>query len=132
MIKYDMNKIMSVTEGDPASIMTIVHILTHKPMPSSYKDPTYKYYGKSFYGDSFLVNPKQLLVERRNYSNLEAAVYLNIASYRNYHHYKATGDTALQLIHLPIMEEIINDNRLLQIKDDRIHFKFEDNAKWRK
>lgn len=132
MIKYDMNKIMLVTKGDPASVMTIVHILTHKPMPSSHKDRTYKYYGKSFYGDSFLVNPKQLLVERRNYSNLEAAVYLNIASYRNYHHYKATGDTTLQLIHLPILEEIINDNRLLQIKDDRIYFKFEDNAKWRK
>jgi hypothetical protein len=101
-------------------------------MPSSYKDPTYKYYGKSFYGDSFLVNPRQLLVERRNYSNLEASVYLTIASYRNYHHYKATGDTTLQLIHLPIMEEIINNNRLLQIKNERIYFKFEDNATWRK
>lgn len=127
-----MNKIMRVTEGDPASVMTIIHILTHKPMPSSNKDRTYKYYGKSFYGDSFLVNPKQLLVERRNYSNLEAAVYVNMASYRNYHHYNATGDTTLQLIHLPIMEEILNDNRLLQIKDGKIYFKFEDNAKWRK
>ena len=40
MIKYDMNKIMSVTEGDPASVMTIVHILTQKPVPSSNKDKT--------------------------------------------------------------------------------------------
>ena len=43
------------------------------------------------------------------------------------------GNTTLELIHLPMLEEIIEENRLLQMKDGVIHFKFEDNAKqWSK
>ena len=132
MIKYNMNKILTATEGDPTAIMTIIHIMTYKIIPSSHRDKTFKYYGKSFYGNSFLLNPRQLLVERKNYSNLEAAIYVQVASHRNYFEYKRTGDTTLPLIHLPMLEDIINNNRLLQMKDGVIHFKFEDNAKWKK
>tara|TARA_R100000329_G_scaffold109138_1_gene89615 strand:+ start:2040 stop:2450 length:411 start_codon:yes stop_codon:yes gene_type:complete len=133
MIKYDMEKIMRVSDGDPTSILTVIHILTYNRIPSSNKDPIYKYYGKSYLGNSFLANPKQLLVERKNYSNLEAANYVVVASYRNYHEYKRTGDTTLQLLHFPLFEEIINENRLLRIENGVIHFKFEDNAKqWSK
>jgi len=81
MIKYNWEKINSETNGDSTSILTIVHLLTYKRVPASRKDKTYKYFGKSFVGDSFLVNPRQLLVERRNYSNKEAAEYIAIASY---------------------------------------------------
>ena len=133
MIKYDMNKIMTVTKGNPTQIITVIHILTYNKIPSSYKDPTYKYYGKSFLGNSFLTNPKQLLVEKRKYIKLDAANYVLVASYRNYHEYKRTGDTTLPLIHLPLLEEIINENRLLRMENGVIHFKFEDNAKqWSK
>ena len=133
MIKYDMEKIMRASDGDPTSILTIIHILTYNRIPSSNKDPIYKYYGKSYLGNSFLANPKQLLVERKNYSNLEAANYVCVASYRNYHEYQKNGNTTLELIHLPMLEEIIEENRLLQMKDGVIHFKFEDNAKqWSK
>ena len=128
-----MEKIMRITEGDPTEILTLIHILTYNRIPSSHKDPTYKYYGKSYLGNSFLANPKQLLAERKNYSNLECANYVCVASYRNYHEYKRTGDSTLPLIHLPMLEEIIKENRLLQMKNGVIHFKFEDNAKqWSK
>ena len=128
-----MNKILTATEGDPTAIMTIIHIMTYKIIPSSHRDKTFKYYGKSFYGDSFLLNPRQLLVERKNYSNVEAAIYVQVASYRKYFEYKRTGDTTLQLLHFPLLEEIINENRLLRIENGVIHFKFEDNAKqWSK
>ena len=36
-------------------------------VPQNYKDPIFKYYGQSFEGYSFLVNPKKLLLERKNY-----------------------------------------------------------------
>ena len=65
MIKYDMEKIMRASDGDPTSILTIIHILTYNRIPSSNKDPIYKYYGKSYLGNSFLANPKQLLAERK-------------------------------------------------------------------
>ena len=129
MIKYNWDKIMRATKGDPASVLTIIHILTYNRLPYSKKDPTYKYYGKNFMGNSFLLNPEGLLREAKKYGYMNASLYVMVASYRNYFHYKATGDATLQLIHLPFFTKLINKNRLLRMEDGVIHFKFEDNAK---
>ena len=131
MIKYNWEKIFRETNGDSTSILTIVHLLTYKRIPASKKDKTYKYFGKSFVGDSFLLNPRQLLAERKNYSNKEAAEYIAVASYRNYFNYNRTGETTLELIHLPVETTIENRNRMLRIENGLVHFLFEDNAKWR-
>lgn len=131
MIKYNWEKIFRETNGDSTSILTIVHLLTYKRIPASKKDRTYKYFGKSFVGDSFLLNPRQLLAERKNYSNKEAAEYIAVASYRNYFNYNRTGETTLELIHLPVETTIVNRNRMLRIENGLVHFLFEDNAKWR-
>ena len=126
MIKYNWAKILTVTEGDSNSIVLIVHMLTYPRVPSSYRDPTYKYYGQSFEGFSYLLNPEKLLTERLKYTNREAAEYVAVASYRNYLEYNKTGDTRLHLIDFPLFEEIINNNRLLHMEDGTIHFKFEE------
>ena len=131
MIKYNWEKINSETNGDSTSILTIVHLLTYKRIPASRKDKTYKYFGKSFVGDSFLVNPRQLLAERNKYSNKEAAEYIAVASFRNYFYYNQTGESTLELIHLPVPTTIVNRNRLLRVENGLVHFLFEDNAKWR-
>ena len=131
MIKYNWEKINSETKGDSTSILTIIHLLTYKRIPASRKDKTYKYFGKSFVGHSFLLNTRQLLTERKNYSNKEAAEYISVASYRNYFNYKQTGETTLELIHLPVNTSIVNRNRLLRVENGLVHFLFEDNAKWR-
>jgi len=131
MIKYNWEKINSETNGDSTSILTIVHLLTYKRIPASRKDKTYKYFGKSFVGHSFLLNPRQLLAERKNYSNKEAAEYIAVASYRNYFNYKQTGESTLELIHLPVTTTIVYRNRLLRVENGLVHFLFEDNAKWR-
>jgi len=131
MIKYNWEKIFREAKGDSVSILTIIHLLTYKRIPASRKDKTYKYFGKSFLGQSFLLNPRQLLAERRNYSNKEAAEYVAVASYRNYFNYRQTGKTTLELLHLPVDTTIVNRNRLLHLKDGLVHFEFEDNANWR-
>ena len=131
MIKYNWEKINSETNGDSTSILTIIHLLTYKRIPASRKDKTYKYFGKSFVGDSFLLNPRQLLAERKNYSNKEAAEYIAVASFRNYFYYNQTGESTLELIHLPVPTTIVNRNRLLRVENGLVHFLFEDNAKWR-
>ena len=131
MIKYNWEKINREAKGDSVSILTIIHLLTYKRIPASRKDKTYKYFGKSFLGQSFLLNPRQLLAERRYYSNKEAAEYVAVASYRNYFDYKRTGQTTLELIHLPVNETIVNRNRLLRIENGLVHILFEDNANWR-
>ena len=127
MIKYNWEKILQTTNSDASQIMLIIHMLTHnKRIPQNYKDPTYKYYGQSFEGYSFLLNPKKLLAERTKYTNKECAEYVGIASYRNYMDYKTTGESSLQLINLPFLEGIFNNNRLLTMKEGIIYFKFED------
>ncbi len=131
MIKYNWEKIFRETNGDSTSILTIVHLLTYKRIPASKKDRTYKYFGKSFVGDSFLLNPRELLAKRQYYSNKEAAEYIAVASYRNYFNYNRTGETTLELIHLPVETTIVNRNRMLRIENGLVHFLFEDNAKWR-
>ena len=131
MIKYNWEKIYNETNGDSTSILTVIHLLTYKRIPASRKDKTYKYFGKSFVGNSFLLNPRQLLVEGKNYSNKEAAEYIAVASYRNYFNYNRTGETTLELIHLPVDTTIVNRNRMLRIENGLVHFLFEDNAKWR-
>ena len=131
MIKYNWEKIFREAKGDSVSILTIIHLLTYKRIPASRKDKTYKYFGKSFLGDSFLLNPRQLLAERKNYSNKEAAEYVAVASYRNFFNYKQTGETTLELIHLPVKTTMVNRNRLLRIDNGLVHFLFEDNANWR-
>ena len=131
MIKYNWEKIYNETNGDSTSILTVVHLLTYKRIPASRRDKTYKYFGKSFVGNSFLLNPRQLLAERKNYSNKEAAEYIAVASYRNYFNYNRTGETTLELIHLPVDTTIVNRNRMLRIENGLVHFLFEDNAKWR-
>ena len=131
MIKYNWEKIFRETNGDSTSILTIVHLLTYKRIPASKKDKTYKYFGKSFVGNSFLLNPRELLAKRQYYSNKEAAEYIAVASYRNYFNYNRTGETTLELIHLPVDTTIVNRNRMLRIENGLVHFLFEDNAKWR-
>ena len=126
MIKYNWAKILKVTEGDSNSIVLIVYMLTYPRVPTSYRDPTYQYYGQSFEGFSFLINPEKLLTKRSKYTNREVAEYVAVASYRNYLEYNKTGDTRLHLIDFPLFEEIINNNRLLHMEDGTIHFKFEE------
>jgi|TARA_B110000483_G_C18149499_1_gene524820 hypothetical protein len=131
MIKYNWEKIYNETNGDSTSILTVVHLLTYKRIPASRRDKTYKYFGKSFVGNSFLLNPRELLAKRKYYSNKEAAEYIAVASYRNYFNYNRTGETTLELIHLPVDTTIVNRNRMLRIENGLVHFLFEDNAKWR-
>ena len=131
MIKYNWEKIYNETNGDSTSILTVVHLLTYKRIPASRRDKTYKYFGKSFVGNSFLLNPRELLAKRQYYSNKEAAEYIAVASYRNYFNYNRTGETTLELIHLPVDTTKVNRNRMLRIENGLVHFLFEDNAKWR-
>ncbi len=127
MIKYNWEKILQTTQGNAGQVLQIIHMLTYNiKVPQNHKDPIYKYCGQSFEGYSFLVNPKKLLTERKNYTNRECAEYVGVASYRNYNHYMQTGDTSLELIDLPFLAEVFDNNRLLTMDRGILFFKFED------
>ena len=67
-----------------------------------------------------------LFIQRNLYSDREIVEYAGVASFRNYNNYVRTKDTTLDLIMYPLDESIIENNRLLWIEDDKIHFKFEE------
>ena len=127
MIKYNWEKIMKVTEGDAIQILAIIHVLTYKRIAINRKDHAYKYRAGNFVGGSFLLHPEKLLANHKKYSPEECATYLMVASFRNYFTYKEQGDTRLHMLYNPLIKQITNDNRLLQIVDNYVYFRYEEN-----
>jgi len=126
MLLFNWNRIVKASNGNVADIITILRIITFKIHPKNYHDKTFKFYQYNFGVKSFLLNPQELLDVGRTYSDKEVAEYAGVASFRNYYEYVQNKDTTLDLLVCPISEDIINKNRLLEIKDKRIHFKFEE------
>ena len=129
MLLYNWKKIQKESNGNVKDILTILHILTYKLPPVNRHDRIYKFWQKSFHGHSFLINPEPLFIQRRRYSDSEIAQYAGIASLRNYYEYQNTKDTTLDLFLFTGNQDIIENNRLLWIEDDSIHFKFEEITK---
>ena len=126
MILYNWKKILKETNGSTKDIMVILDILTYRIPPSNYYDPKFKFWTKRWGGHSFLLNPEPLFIQRRFFSDKEIVEYAGVASFRSYNHYVVTKDTTLDLMRYPLSEDIITNNRLLWIEDDKIHFKFEE------
>ena len=61
----------------------------------------------------------------RTFSDREVVEYAGVASFRNYYDYVNTKDTTLDLFDCEVSEAIINNNRLLELKEGRLHFMFE-------
>ena len=129
MLLYNWKKIKKESNGNVKDILTILHILTYKLPPVNRHDRIYKFWQKSFHGHSFLVNPEPLFIQRRRYSDSEIAQYAGIASLRNYYEYQNSKDTTLDLFLFTGNQDIIENNRLLWIEEDSIHFKFEEITK---
>jgi hypothetical protein len=126
MLLYNWKKIMRVSNGKVDDIIQILRIITYKIQPKNYYDKTFKFYKYRFGGHSFLKNPKELMEVGRTFSDREVVEYAGVASFRNYYDYVNTKDTTLDLFDCEVSEEIINNNRLLELKEGRIHFMFEE------
>jgi len=126
MIFYNWEKILRSSNGKVIDIVAILRLITYKITPKNYHDRTFKFYQQNFGGFSFLLNAEDLLTKGRTYSDREVAEYAGVASYRSYHKYEKAKDTTLDLLYLPVSEDIINKNRLLELRGDKIHFKFEE------
>lgn len=94
--------------------------------PNNWYDVRYQAYYSDFTGQSFLINPYTLVAERNRWKYKEIAQYVALASFRSYAYYATTQDKSLDLLHSPVGEDIINQNRLLSIKDGRVHFQYEE------
>lgn len=130
MIFYNWKKIRKETNGKVGDIVAVLYILTYqKEPPINRKDRRFKFWQKSFHGESFLLNPEPLLIQRNRYSDTEIAQYAGIASLRNYFDYQSKKDTTLDLLFYTGKQDILTQNRLLRVENGRIHFKFEEVTK---
>jgi hypothetical protein len=126
MLLYSWKKILRKSGGSSKRILTILKAMTQNEMPRNVYDAVYKYYYTDFSGDSFLVNPYALLVNRYKWKDKEIADYIGLASFRSTGEYMATGKVTLDLAHSPLGQDAINNNRLLRIDKGEIHFLYED------
>lgn len=126
MLLFNWNEILKRSKGNVMDTITILRIITFKLTPKNYNDRVFKFYEHYYGGQSFLLNPEKLLDVGRSYSDKEVVEYAGVASFRNYFEYQQTKDSTLDLLMLPISEDIITKNRLLDIKNGMIHFMFEE------
>ena len=130
MFLFDWSKIYREAQGDKIEVQRILRMLVNNQIPNNTYDPIYKYSQKNFSGSSFLLNPRALVEQSRKYTYKEVADYLASASFRSYANYLVTKDATLDRIFLPFAEEkidsFIKNNRLLQMKDSKIYFLYEE------
>jgi len=126
MLLYSWKKILKHSGGSSKRILTILQAMTQTSLPRNVYDPVYKYYNTDFSGHSFLVNPEYLLMFRYKWKDKELADYIGLASFRNSGEYKVTGKLTLNLSHSPMGKDALNNNRLLRIVQNEIHFLYED------
>lgn len=126
MLLFDWKKIYSTAAGDPVDIVRILRMLVEKRIPKNKYDKTFFYSQINFDGTSFLVHPERLLYDGYKYSFREVAIYTGVAALRPISDFYANHKITLDTILVPEEALIyIYENRLLDIKDDKIHFLYE-------
>lgn len=127
MLLYNWNKVFETCKGNPLEIVRVFKMLVDDQLPRNRYDPVYKYAGIDFSGQSFLVHADVLLYQLYKYSYRDACIYMAFAALRSYGEYKASGKITLDLLHLQLDPEIfINNNRLLWLEGEDIHFLHEE------
>jgi hypothetical protein len=126
VLQYDWKKISTAAKGRLGRIITIFNMITFNSKPLSKKDPKIFVYNKDFSGNSYMLNPKGLFKYRNSYTDREICQYIALAALRNYSEYVISGDKSLSLIKSPLSTEKIKANRLLDIREGKIYFMYEE------
>ena len=126
MIRYNWKKILKDSNNKVSDILLIAWYVTYGYPPTSKRDRLFKFYGKDYSGDSFLIFPEGIYKYRKTASDSEWAAYIGIASYRSYNEYLINNKLTLEVERVPKrLQPIILKNRLLTVEDEIIHFLYE-------
>jgi hypothetical protein len=131
MVLFNWKKIYDYTKGSSSKILLILEYITYRPVPLNKQDLFYSLAQMNWGGDSFLLNPEDLLTDRRH-SMRERAQYIGLASFRNTGEYLAHGIITLDLANCPVGKDTLNRNRLLIVENGKIHFHWEEVARRKK
>lgn len=126
MIIYNWQKVFVHSGGGASNILNIIAYITFKPIPKNNYDPIKKYVEIDWRGDSFLLNPEEIIYNRKKFSERDLANYVALASFRSLAEYKVTKRKTLPVLECPVPLESIANNELLSIQKDQIYFLWEE------
>ena len=128
MFLFDWPKIYDASKGNVVEIVRIFRMIVEKQIPKNKYDPIFRYSQKDFSGISFMLHPDVLLYHSFKYKYREIAQYIGLCALRSAADFLSTQDPSLERVLMPGLspERIIENNRLLQIDDDRVYFRYEE------
>jgi hypothetical protein len=126
MILYNWARIVRESNGSGFKLLDIVRYITYKPRIKDYHDKNYYYSTVDWRGQSFLIHPERLFKNRKYFSDRHIIQYIGLAGLRNYTEYKVFKKETLDLLACKGKEDLINNNSLLHLEDENIHFLFEE------
>ena len=128
MFLFDWPKIYDASKGNVVEIVRIFRMIVEKQIPKNKYDPIFRYSQKDFSGISFMLHPDVLLYHSFKYKYREVAQYISLCALRSAADFISTQDPSLEMVLMPGLspEKIIEDNRLLQIDEDRVYFRYEE------
>ena len=128
MLFYDWPKLCDAAEGKVVNTVRIFRMIVQKQVPKNRFDKIYKYSQIDFTGESFMVHPDVLLYHSFKYKYREVAQYISLCALRSSADFISTQDPSLDMVLMPGLspEKIIENNRLLEIDEDRVYFRYEE------
>jgi hypothetical protein len=123
---FNLENLEKLTKNDPVYFVKALEYWHNKVYIPKNASQKYKPLKQSIHGNSFLVNPDDLFSDKLT-DVLYIVQYIKLAARRSYAMYKLYGRVDLDLSFLPdINIQNIKHNNLLTIKNNYLHFKYED------
>ena len=128
MFLFDWPKIYDNSKGSVVEVVRIFRMIVEKQVPKNKYDPIYRYSQIDFSGMSFMLHPDVLLYHSFKYKYRDVAQYISLCALRSASDFISTQDPSLDMVLMPGLspEKIIENNRLLQIEDERVYFRYEE------
>lgn len=126
MIFFDWKKVQKLSGGKTKNVVRLLAILTYDiKMPRKDKNIS-QFYNQDISGDSYLLNPREIFKNKLQVTLDDMALYIELASLRNYLDYKWYGVKSLPLKYTEIDRAVLRENPLLEIDgQDNITFYYE-------
>ena len=127
MIFFDWKKVQKLSGGKSKNVIRILAILTYDiKMPRNNKNIS-QFYNQDISGDSYLLNPREIFKNKLQVTLDDMALYIELASLRNYLDYKWYGVKSLPLKYTEIDRKLLDENPLLEVDgQDNITFYYEE------
>ncbi len=127
MIFFDWKKVQKLSGGKSKNVVRILAILTYDiKMPRKDKNIS-QFYNQNISGDSYLLNPREIFKNKLQVTLDDMALYIELASLRNYLDYKWYGVKSLPLKYTEIDRKLLDENPLLEVDgQDNITFYYEE------